>query len=127
MVSANGSPAVCGAVSTPRTAAGVEAQLERYKKELSNCVNCESAKTASGKAAIEAAASKISTAEARIEKITTDKQTVPPAAPSPAAADKRLAAADAVRAAEESKSRFDAASDPRASAWTTGSRVDIFA
>jgi hypothetical protein len=70
MLSAIGSPSTPGIAPLPGSStAGIEAQLNRYKKELADCVSCASASTPEGKAAIAAAASKVSNAEARIEKI----------------------------------------------------------
>ncbi|MFP5418288.1 MAG: hypothetical protein ACLGHA_03935 [Gammaproteobacteria bacterium] len=81
MVSAIGSAFASPTVSDPAaTAAGIEAQVARYKKELSDCVNCESAKTTAGKAEIAALAGKISAAEARIEKISAGRPRSEPAA-----------------------------------------------
>lgn len=75
MVSAIGSLPASGVAPTPGSStAGAEAQIVRYKKELADCVNCESANTAEGKAAIAAAASKVSIAEARIESISKSNQ-----------------------------------------------------
>lgn len=75
MVSAIGSPSTSGFTPLPVTStAGLEAQVIRYKKELSDCVNCGSANTTEGKAAIAAAANKVSAAEARIKNITTTNQ-----------------------------------------------------
>jgi hypothetical protein len=39
---------------TAKPTAGLDAQIARYKKELPDCVNCESAKTTKGKAKIQA-------------------------------------------------------------------------
>jgi len=75
MVSAIGSPPTSGFAPTPGSStAGTEAQIIRYKKELADCVNCSSANTTEGKAAIAAAASKVSIAEARIESIAASNQ-----------------------------------------------------
>ena len=45
--------------STAKSTAGLDAQIAAYKKELSNCINCESAKTAKGKANIQNISNKI--------------------------------------------------------------------
>ncbi|HEY9097377.1 MAG TPA: hypothetical protein VIN38_00765 [Thiobacillus sp.] len=72
MVSAAGSPPLSvPAYTTGASTTGIEAQISRYKQELSACVNCASADTTEGKAAIEAVANKISQAEARIEQAAT--------------------------------------------------------
>ena len=64
-------------ISASGSISGLEAQLARYQKELSNCVNCDSAKTAKGKENIQAISGKISSIQTRIEKI----QNTPPAKP----------------------------------------------
>ena len=63
--------------------AGLEAQLTRYKKEHSACVNCESAKTQSGKLNIQSLETKISQIESRIQEITPTKPTDDSAAVGP--------------------------------------------
>jgi len=47
--------------------AGLEAQLARFQKILAECVNCDSAKTAAGKAQIQAISEKISVLRERME------------------------------------------------------------
>ncbi|MBZ0091413.1 MAG: hypothetical protein K8F27_04220, partial [Sulfuricellaceae bacterium] len=64
MVQAIGSSAASGAVGSGASSAGLDAQLARYQKELSDCVNCSSAKTPEGKRAIQAAADKVSVVKA---------------------------------------------------------------
>jgi hypothetical protein len=57
-----------GASATPSTAYGgggpsaasLQAQLQRYQQQLSDCVNCASAKTPQGKADIQAISARIS-------------------------------------------------------------------
>ena len=128
MMSAIGTtPASATAYPTGMTTAGIEAQIARYQKELSDCVNCASANTPEGKAKIEAISSKISTAEARIAQVTTNKQAHQPAASSETAANSRLATIYAAELAVERKSTVDSASTLNSSDTTTGSRVDIFA
>jgi hypothetical protein len=46
MVQAVGGTTATSAFSGPAKAAGLEYQLQRYQKQLSECVNCASAKTA---------------------------------------------------------------------------------
>ena len=48
------------------SAASLQAQLQRYQKQLSDCVNCASAKTPQGKADIEAISARISQVQQRI-------------------------------------------------------------
>ena len=80
MVSAIGpsiyaSPAVNGP-----SAAGLQSQLDRYQQQLSDCVNCSSAKTLEGKEEIQALSGKIGEIKARIEKMTSEKSNTQPAA-----------------------------------------------
>jgi hypothetical protein len=74
MASAIGSLPSAGVPTPKSSTAGTEAQIVRYKKELADCVNCESANTTEGKAAIAAAASKVSLAEARIASVSASSQ-----------------------------------------------------
>ncbi len=83
---------------------GLEARLERYQKELSDCVNCDSAKTPEGKQKIQDVSSKISEIKTRIEEIAAAKSKTQPA---------KINAA------------VSAASRPADA--TLGSRVDVFA
>ena len=69
MVQAVGGTAATSAFSGPAKAAGLEYQLQRYQKQLSECVNCASAKTAQGKATIEAISGKISSIRLRIDEV----------------------------------------------------------
>jgi len=128
MVSAIGSAFGSTRVSDPAaTAAGIEAQIARYKKELSDCVNCESAKTTGGKAEIAAIASKISTAEARIEKINTDKQSSEPAA---SATTTDLTTRANVGAGALNPDNTQASSQPaplKSFDLTRGGRIDLYA
>ncbi len=51
------------------TAAGIQAQIAIYQRQLSDCVNCSSADTIEGKNQIQEISSKISTAKAQIQQI----------------------------------------------------------
>ena len=73
MVSAIGSSSFATPSGAGASAVGLEAQLARYQKVLSECVSCESAKTSEGKQAIQDISSKISDVKARIAEITTAK------------------------------------------------------
>jgi hypothetical protein len=124
MVSAIGSSTTSSAAPTTGTStAGIEAQIVRYKKELSDCVNCASSKTPEGKAAIEAISTKISTAQARIEKINTDK----PPAPSTTTANNTPTNTYAAASTAASKTSVESVSASTASGSTTGRLVDVFA
>jgi hypothetical protein len=128
MVSAVGSSTASSAAHTAgASTAGIEAQIVRYKKELSDCVNCASSKTPEGKAAIQAITIKISSAHARIEKINADKPASQPAASSTATANKTPANTYAAASSGESKASVESASAPTSSSSTTGSLVDVFA
>ena len=78
-----------GASTTPSTAYGaggpsaasLQAQLQRYQQQLSDCVNCASAKTQQGKADIQAISARISEVKQSITQ--TDQA---PAKPADAAA-----------------------------------------
>jgi hypothetical protein len=128
MVSAIGSPPTFGFAPTPGSStAGIEAQIIRYKKELSDCVNCVSANTTEGKAAIAAAASKVGIAEARIESIAASNQN------SPAAASTTTAAADFPASAFEGALTYERTpgiefgSASKLSDSSAGTLVDVFA
>lgn len=85
MVAAIGSsPAFTVATQPATSSAGIEAQIARDKKELSNCVNCASAETKQGQADIQALSSKISAAEARLQEVATTNPAEQAAAPTPA-------------------------------------------
>ena len=122
MVSAIGSSSASDAAFTIGTsAAGIEAQLTRYKKELSDCVNCASAETTAGKAAIEAIANKISSAEARIDKLSASKLNNPPEASKAVDDSKAVALETNLSSLAEPLSLYRWADS------AAGSRIDIFA
>lgn len=79
---------IVGFVVTPDSAGGkpsaasLQAQLQRFEQQLSDCVNCASAKTPQGKADIQAAAARISQVRERIASIDNATATRPPAAAS---------------------------------------------
>lgn len=59
-------PSISSSATTPAvtsggpSAASLQAQLQRYQQQLSDCVNCASAKTPEGKKAIQELAAKVS-------------------------------------------------------------------
>jgi len=59
----------------------LQAQLQRYQKQLSDCVNCASAKTSRGKADIQAISERISQIKRAIEQI--EKPSAAPSTPNP--------------------------------------------
>jgi len=68
MVQAIASGASNTILSKGSNSAALEAQLERYQKELSDCLNCSSAKTSEGKRRIADISGKISDLKYRIQK-----------------------------------------------------------
>jgi len=75
MISSVGSSTAYDINSISKPTDGLDAQITRYKKELSDCVNCDSAKTAKGKAKIQAISDKIATLTAQVEKTVKSKDT----------------------------------------------------
>ncbi len=67
MIQATGLSQAYSASSLGPASAGLEAQLSRLQKELSDCVNCDSAKTTEGKAKIQAIEGKINAIQARLD------------------------------------------------------------
>jgi hypothetical protein len=81
MVNAIGSSTLSGSANFGNSTAGLEAQLDRYQKELSSCVNCSStSNTPEGREKIQSISNKISTLHARIAEITTEKSNTQQAA-----------------------------------------------
>lgn len=115
MVSAIGSSATSSAFSsTVASPAALEARIARDKKELSSCVNCESAKTKQGQANIQALASKISLAEAHLEEIRTSN------------GNDSAAKSNSVASIAESKATDESARAPNSADSNTGRFVDVF-
>jgi hypothetical protein len=73
MVAAIGSTALPSSSTSVSPTAGLEAQIIRYQKQLSDCVNCDSANTAQGKETIQEISNKISAAKAKIEEVNVSK------------------------------------------------------
>ncbi|HEX5126210.1 MAG TPA: hypothetical protein VFW00_05685 [Rhodocyclaceae bacterium] len=75
MVAAIGSsPSVVA--NTGTSAFGLEAQVAQYKKQLADCVNCTAtANSQAGKTLIQTLTNKISSAQARIEALTSSNST----------------------------------------------------
>jgi ABC-type antimicrobial peptide transport system ATPase subunit len=70
MVAAVGSSTLqSGSTNGISPVASLEAQITRYQKQLSDCVNCSSANTIEGKKNIQQISDKISIAKAKIEQI----------------------------------------------------------
>jgi hypothetical protein len=126
MVAAIGSSPVASVVQVGSTSGGIEAQIAQYKKELSGCVNCGSAKTPQGQAAIQSVAAKISVAEARLEKYRNEKASSQRPEPSRFAADSRNELTQGVAPAFD-KYDVDSASRSTSNDSSTGNLVDVFA
>ena len=75
MISSIGSSPTYDLNSISKPTTGLDAQIARYKKELSDCVNCESAKTAKGKAKIQAISDKLTALTAQTENAAKPKDT----------------------------------------------------
>ncbi|WP_426110345.1 hypothetical protein [Massilia sp. PWRC2] len=70
--------AYAAGASTP-SPASLQAQLQRYEHQLSDCVNCASAKTPQGKADIDTISARISQVQQRLAQL--DGNSEAPAAP----------------------------------------------
>jgi hypothetical protein len=115
MVAAIGSATVSAMSGGSFGTAGLEAQIARYEKQLSDCVNCASAKTPEGKKAIAEISNKISATRARVDEMQATKQVAQPLATKAAAGD-----------ASKSAVMPDTAASPKQSYSTVGSLVDLF-
>ena len=67
MVSTIASPTVAPPTGGKVTIASLDAQMQRYQRQLSDCVYCQSAKTPEGKAAIDKVNEKISMVKTQME------------------------------------------------------------
>ena len=79
-ITSGAAPATSVYGSGARSSVSLQAQLQRYQKQLSDCVNCASAKTWQGKADIQAISERISQIKQAIEQ--TEKPSAAPSAPS---------------------------------------------
>jgi hypothetical protein len=77
MVSTIGASSYASPAGTSASAASLQAQLDRYQKQLSDCVNCASAKTPQGQAAIRDLSGKIAAVKAHIEQAASAKSSTP--------------------------------------------------
>ena len=102
MVSAiNSSTTSSPASSAVASTAAIEAQLARDRKELSNCVNCETAETKQGQADIQALTNKIKIAEARLKEISNTAPENQTPAPNQSADDNSATNTDPLATPEE--------------------------
>lgn len=122
MISTIGPSSLASTTAGGTSAAGIEAQIARYQKELSDCVNCDSANTREGKEKIQTISDKISSAKARLEEITARKSSNQPTAPNTATSPD--ISADKDGPASRVKDNNDAAGLPNSNA---GTRLDVFA
>ncbi|MBU1691799.1 MAG: hypothetical protein KJ958_00945 [Gammaproteobacteria bacterium] len=114
-----GSPTFSSAICNGASTAGLEAQLTRHQKALSEQVNCSSAKTPEGKAVIADLSNKISTVKTRIEEIANTQ-------PSRYSATLNTAEVSARNQAPE-KPGGDATAATKLADTVVGSRLDVFA
>jgi hypothetical protein len=77
MLSAIGSSIYASPAGTGPSVVGLQAQLDRYQKELSDCTNCSSAKTLEGRQSIQTLSNQIGEIKARIEAVTITKLATP--------------------------------------------------
>lgn len=73
MVQAIGASLAAAYNSTGGGSAGLQGQLSRFEKELSACVNCDSATTLEGKQKIQEVSGRIAQIKARMEQVETAK------------------------------------------------------
>ena len=105
--------------------AGLEAQIARDKKELSNCVNCESADTNQGQADIQALTNKITAAEARLSTLAAPDQSNPSTALNATSAADGVSSSAPVSPQTESQAGEEPAETPDFPGPTRGRIVDI--
>jgi hypothetical protein len=111
MVAAIGTTSTFSYTATAKPSAGLEFELAKYQKELSDCVNCDSANTAEGRSNIQELHNKISAIQARIERT--------------AVAEPNHASRLNPTAVTENKSPGDPASVPKLATGSVGSLVDV--
>ena len=124
MVAAVGSSPISAMPSGGFGTAGLEAQIARYEKQLSDCVNCSSAKTPEGKKAIEEISNKISATRARIDQVLSAKEVAQPAAAVASSENKSPVLRDGNEAAVSGESGTVAL--PKSAYSTLGSVVNVF-
>lgn len=127
MLSAISSSTFTSPFSSGRSAAGLEAQLDQYKIQLADWVNCPSCKTAEGKAKIAEISGKISEVKTRINEAAVTKPNTRPdifnlTPPSDISANK-----DALASTAQANPVAVTASSVGSPTATVGSRLDIFA
>jgi predicted nucleic acid-binding Zn-ribbon protein len=127
MLTAIGSFPTSNPVTTAiASTAAIEAQIARDKKALSNCVNCDSAKTKQGQADIQALTNKIRIAEARLREIANAKPVNQPTALNATAASEKATNSNAIASGAESATSDASATSRSSSDSHSGRLVDIF-
>jgi len=125
MVSAIGSSPGFSSAATGSSAVGLEAQLARYQKVLSECVSCDSAKTREGKQNIQDVSSKISAVKARIEELAAAKSNAQPVTLGTLAAGSGANGSSSAPGAQDGV--VVAAPAASQATATLGNRLDVFA
>jgi hypothetical protein len=74
MLSAIGATPFTSSTGASPSVAGLRAQLDRCRQQLSDCVDCSPAKTLQGKEAIQTLSNKIGEIKTRIEKVLATKK-----------------------------------------------------
>jgi hypothetical protein len=105
----------------------LQAQLDRYQKELSDCVDCDSANTRQGRETIQALSNKISAIKARLEEITITKSNTQPATPNARMPAGIEANKDALASGTQCNTVVATASVSGSANSTVGSKLDVLA
>jgi len=127
MLNAIGSSTYTNPAGTGTPTAGLESQLARYQKELSNCVNCDTANTRAGRETIQTLSNRISQIKARIEAIDAAKPSTQPTAPNAITPAETIAKQNASGSATQGNSVVGATAEAGYTTATTGGRLDVFA
>ena len=115
--------------STPGGAptAIIAAQIARYQKELSNCVNCDSANTREGRDTIQTISNKISVAKARLEELALNKSSTPPDIPKAISSAYFSSSKDTIASSVNNKIGTESVSASDLASTTVGRNLDVFA
>ena len=124
-ITAAGTGAATGATpaGNPSSVAALQAQLDRYQKELSDCVNCSSAKTEAGKQNIQDISGKISDLKAKIAQENNPKSADAPTVPTQGIATQ--IAAQVVTPVADGQNSATGAPRPSAASLTLGGFLDV--
>ena len=113
--------------STGRSAAGLEAQLDQYKIQLADWVNCPSCKTSEGKAKIAEISGKISEIQMRINEAPVTQSNSQPDVSNVNTPYGITAARGALASTAQVNPVAAIASSAGSPTTTVGSRLDVFA